>query len=75
MALDLDEMYKDANPYFTNWFYLNNMTSLQLKALEEMNWYEYSKYIHSDLLDIPLIWRDKSKVRFIVSLNSVITEL
>lgn len=75
MALVLDETYKDANPYFTNWNYLNSLTSLQVKPIKKMNWYKYSKYIYAELWGIPIIWSDKSKVRFIVSLNSVITEL
>ena len=74
MTLDLNETYKDANPYFTNWDYLNNMTSLQTKSLNELAW-EYSKYISTGLWNVPNIWSDGNKIYFIVSLNNVIKEL
>ena len=75
MTLDLNETYKDANPYFTNWDYLNNMTYLQTKSLNELAWDEYYKYISTELWNVPNIWSDGNKIYFIVSLNNVIKEL
>ena len=63
------------NPYFTNWFYLDNITKLQVKLLEEMTWSEYSKSIDNSLWDFPWAWPDENHVKdsaknFIYSLNT-----
>jgi hypothetical protein len=78
MALDLDEMYKDANPYFTNWGYLYNMAVFQVKLLEGMEW--YIGYIHIGLPYIPDAWVEKenaesSRNNFIVNLSKWIMGL
>ena len=59
MALNIDKSYKYANPYNTNRDYLRNMTSLQMKALGKMIWYDLLKYIIADLWVIP--WASFSK--------------
>jgi hypothetical protein len=49
-------LYKKANyvyPYNTNRNYLHNMTSLQVKPIEEMEWNEDSKHIEEDLWIVP----------------------
>ena len=38
MSLYLNEKYKYTDPYYTNWFYLRNMTAFQMKALNGMKW-------------------------------------
>jgi hypothetical protein len=38
MSLNLNEKYKYTEPYYTNWFYLHNMTAFQMKALKGMEW-------------------------------------
>ena len=51
------------NPYFTNWFYLTSLTSVQLKALKEMTWDGYTGYIHTELLTIPKAGFDKKHAK------------
>lgn len=53
MSLDLRK-HRYENPYDTNFLYLRNMTSLQMKVLEEIRWYE--NYISITLWRIPVSW-------------------
>ncbi len=80
MSLDLDESAIYANPYTTNWYYLRNMTKLQVKALEEMEW--DGEYIRDGfgLWVVPLAWVDKKRTEdsvedFIIELNNKINGL
>jgi hypothetical protein len=80
MSLDLKKHLGYADPYNTNWDYLQNMSSLQVKALEEMNWYWRSKEIDTSLLQLPYAWfyREDAKAsvkRFRYSLNNKIRGL
>jgi hypothetical protein len=51
MSLNLNKNENYTNSYDTNWGYLNNMTDLQMKALEKITWYGH--YIHTNLMFIP----------------------
>ena len=78
MALNLNEKETYADPYFTNWRYLRNMTSLQTSLLKQMKW--DGKFISDDLWLLPDIWSSKigsglPMQYFITPLNNVITEL
>ena len=80
MTLYIDKRDKYADIYDTNWSYLHNMTSLQLKALEEMKWHEDSKYIHTELWVVPLAWIDEKSTKhsvggFMERLNEKMMEL
>ncbi len=80
MSLNIDKSYKYANPYYTNWDYLHNMTKLQVKALEEMEWDKYYIRILTDLWGVPWVSFSKEAVegsveRFIDDLNNKIMEL
>ena len=44
MSLNLNEKYKYTEPYYTNWFYLDNMIDLLRKPLNEITWRE-NEYI------------------------------
>ena len=59
MSLTLGKKDNYANPYRTNWDYLRNMTSLQMKSIEEITWDENYKYIHTNLWSVP--WNSFSK--------------
>jgi hypothetical protein len=80
MSLDLRK-HRYENPYDTNLLYLRNMTSLQMKPLNEMRWYE--NYISITLWRIPVSWAlPFSKVKaenlmkeFINDLNNEIKRL
>lgn len=54
MTLWINTTDKYTDAYYTNWSYLNNMTDLQMKVLEEMGWYE--DYIGITLWRIPAPW-------------------
>jgi len=74
MTLDLTKKYKHTNPYNTNWHYLQNMTSLQVKAINRMNWIKSYREIHTGLGYVPKIWIDKEYTKnsvelFIITLN------
>ncbi len=80
MALDLDKYVIYADPYRTNWHYLDNMTSLQVKALEEMEWDGEYKEINASLWYVPRAWVDKKRTEdsvedFIIELNNKINGL
>lgn len=80
MSLNLNEKYKYTDPYYTNWFYLHNMTTLQMKALKGMRWNEEHKYIITDLGDLPWAFSSKSDTKnstkvFIIGLNREIKKL
>ena len=80
MTLILNKSETYADPYRTNWFYLRNMTSLQMKALEEINWDERYKVIQTSLWGIPWsfkngIYTENSVKEFIIYLNDEIKEL
>ena len=77
MSLNIDKSYKYARPYDTNWTYLHNMTSLQVKALKEMEWIETSEYIDTGLWGVPWITFSKSDATkyFIDDLNNKIKGL
>ena len=80
MTFNLDKRDKYADPYRTNWAYLNNMTWLQMKALKEMEWNENSKYIHTNLSFVPWIsfteWDAEHSVNyFIENLNEELKRL
>jgi hypothetical protein len=62
MSLELKK-YRYADPYFTNWFYLTSLTSVQLKALKEMTWDGYTGYIHTELLTIPKAGFDRKSAK------------
>jgi hypothetical protein len=51
MSLNLTKKEYYTNSYETNWYYLSNMTELQMKALGEMKWYD--NYIDTGLWRIP----------------------
>ena len=68
------------NSYNTNWFYLNNMTKLQMKALGTMRWSKENEYIHTGLNSIPVAWVYEELVKrsvngFIGDLNEQLMEL
>ena len=79
MSLNLDKRDKYANPYYTNWDYLENMTALQMKALNEIEWDEEYKYIDPGLWAVPWsIFSESAKNSveyFITDLNKKIMEL
>ena len=52
MTLYLNKKEIYANSYHTNFDYLLNMTTLQMKALKGMRWNEEHKYIITDLGDL-----------------------
>jgi hypothetical protein len=57
MSLYLNERDKYADTYDVNWAYLRNMTSLQMKPLNEMAWTgKYKKYIYDRLWFVPNAW-------------------
>ena len=69
-----------ANRHFTNWFYLDNMTDLQVKLLKGMRWDKSHIDTDTDLWFIPISWVSKTKAEritdiFIGDLNKRITEL
>jgi hypothetical protein len=59
MSLALDE-YGYANSYYTNWEYLQNITELLMKALEEMEWNRAFEIIHDDLEPVPVTYTHKN---------------
>ena len=61
LILNIKEIY--ANPYRTNLNYLLNMTSLQVKALKEMEWIETSEYIDTGLWGVPWAWDNKKDIK------------
>lgn len=68
------------NPYFTNWFYLDNITKLQVKLLKEMRWDESHIDTDTDLWFIPITRVRKTTAEittdiFIERLNKRIPEL
>ena len=68
------------NSYNTNWFYLNNMTKLQMKALGTMRWSKGNEYIDTGLNSIPVAWVYEELVKrsvngFIGDLNEQLMEL
>ena len=78
MSLNLDKRDKYVNPYYTNWFYLHNMTWLQMKLLEDMEW--NGVYINNNLSDVPWTgnnrkYAERSVEYFINHLNAKIKEL
>ena len=78
MSLNLDKRDKYVNPYYTNWFYLHNMTWLQMKLLEDMEW--NGVYINNNLSDVPWTGNngkhaERSVEYFINDLNYKIKEL
>jgi hypothetical protein len=80
MTLFLNEEYKYTEPYYTNWYYLRNMTKLQVKALEEMEWDKYYIRILTDLWGVPWVSFSKKDVEdsmelFIDNLNEKIKRL
>jgi hypothetical protein len=80
MTLNLNEKETYADPYVTNWGYLDSMTELQVKLLEVIRWYEEQEYIYTVLLDIPWAWNNKENVkgsveRFIPLLHASIMRL
>ena len=79
MSLNLYKSYKYANPYDTNWSYLENMTEFLMKHLEKINW-EENEYIHITLKNIPWASVNEKYARisvkyFISDLNSDIRRL
>jgi hypothetical protein len=68
MSLELTKSETYANPYYTNWGYLYNMTSLQVKALEGMKWYEGDKYIDTSLWSVPWISFSMEDVKYSMEL-------
>lgn len=80
MSLNIDKRHKYANPYFTNWFYLDNITKLQVKLLKEMRWDESHIDTDTDLWFIPITRVRKTTAEittdiFIERLNKRIPEL
>lgn len=80
MSLDLDKSVIYADPYDTNWNYLHNMTALQMKALEGIEWNKASKHIRAGLLSVPWAWYNKKTIKdsvkyFIDNLNDEIMVL
>ena len=78
MALNLSKRDNYVNPYFTNWHYLQNMTSLQTSLLNQMKW--NGKFISNGLWPLPDIWPSKigsglPMQYFITPLNNVIMGL
>ena len=68
------------NSYNTNWFYLNNMNKLQMKALGTMRWSEDMEYIYTGLKNIPRAWAYEEPAKrsvkgFINDLNNEIKRL
>lgn len=82
MTLDLDKSVIYANPYYTNWYYLRNMTALQMKALEKMELKggHRHKYINADLWPVPWAGMEEKSIKdsvkgFIENLNEKIMEM
>ena len=79
MSLDLNERDKYANAYQTNLNYLDNMTSLQVKLLQEgMGGHE--KFIYTGLGYVPYTLPSKTYAKdsvkeSILDLNTEIMEL
>ena len=53
-----------ASPYFMNWRYLINMTSLQMKLLEDMEWHYNFQFINDDLESVPLTYSYWNREKF-----------
>ncbi len=66
MSLELTKSETYANPYYTNWDYLRNLTWLQMRALEEMKW--YGDYIDTGLLVVPLFSFSMEDVKYSMEL-------
>jgi hypothetical protein len=80
MTLNLHKSEIYANPYTTNWGYLQNMTSLQVKALKGMRWNEEYKEINASLWYVPRAWYNKKTTKnsaegFMERLNEKILRL
>ena len=78
MSLELDKRYNHAEPYYTNWGYLRNLTWLQMKALKGITW--TGVYIGTNLWAIPDTRSSKTDAEiatqyFITILNNKIKEL
>ena len=78
MSLELDKRYNYAEPCFTNWDYLHNMTTLQMIPLGEIIW--TGVYIRTDLWAVPDTRSSKTDAEiatqyFITILNNKIKEL
>ena len=68
------------NPYYTNWYYLQNMTELQVKILKGMEWRSGFQYIHDDLEEpvpyINIYTNGNYSVKYFISaLNNVVKRL
>ena len=77
MTLNLNKKAKYTSPYYTNVDYLHNMTSLQMKALEEMTWIGAYKEIDTSLRYVPDAFSRKirSMRYFVNALNGKIKGL
>lgn len=80
MSLWVNKDSNYVNSYNTNWFYLNNMTKLQMKALGTMRWSKDNEYIDTGLNSIPVAWDYEELVKrsvngFIGDLNEQLMEL
>ena len=69
MSLCIDKDVVSVNPYLTNLYYLQNMTKLQMKALNEidygMRWdirlMDAFEYIHINLNSVPYVLGDEKE--------------
>ena len=64
MSLIVYERHKYVSTYRTNLSYLQNMTTLQVKLLKEMDWIE--DFINTDLWPVPWITFSKEDVEYSV---------
>lgn len=63
MALNLHKRDKYANPYSTNWDYLQEMTELLMKALKGMTWTAEHKEIHINTWYVPVAFNKEKHVK------------
>lgn len=75
MSLIVYERHKYVSTYRTNLSYLQNMTSLQVKLLKEMEWIE--DFINTDLWAVPDTWPSNEHIKNIVNnfIENLNTEL
>ena len=63
MSLNLHKRNKYANPYYTTWDYLQEMTELLMKALNGMTWTAEHKEIHINPWYVPVAFNKEKHVK------------
>lgn len=63
MSIWVRKIYKYAYAYYMNWSYLENMTALQMKPLDETTWDEDYEPILTDLSGLPWAFSSKEEAK------------